>query len=279
MAKISVPEHHLMGEERADDGDEAVELLKQLGLKEYEARAFVALTRLPEGTAREVSEWGEIPCPRVYDAMDVLESRGLIETRHTSPQKFRAIAAEEAIQTLRKQYDSRFDKLGDALGTVKTIPQTAEQSTQEVWTVEGREAVSSRTLSVVGTADEEVVLLVADEETLTRELMDVLAEATARGVEVFVGVLDETVQRQFEEQVPQAQVFKSGLSWLQNHGDSETRIGRFLLADRNVLLVSSLGPSGSPKPESAIWAEGLTNGLVVIARRLLQAGLDEQTPK
>ncbi|MDY6819231.1 MAG: helix-turn-helix domain-containing protein, partial [Halobacteriales archaeon] len=44
----------------------AVELLQQLGLKPYEAKSFVALTQLPSGTARSISEQVDVPRTRVY---------------------------------------------------------------------------------------------------------------------------------------------------------------------------------------------------------------------
>nr|WP_217693461.1 helix-turn-helix domain-containing protein [Natrinema saccharevitans] len=41
--------------------DQAIELLQQLGLKEYEARSFVALARRQRGTAKDISETSEVP--------------------------------------------------------------------------------------------------------------------------------------------------------------------------------------------------------------------------
>ena len=43
----------------------AVGLLQELGLKEYEAKSFVALTRRESGTAREISDTSEVPRTRV----------------------------------------------------------------------------------------------------------------------------------------------------------------------------------------------------------------------
>ncbi|MFB6177506.1 MAG: helix-turn-helix domain-containing protein, partial [Halobaculum sp.] len=54
----------------------AVELLQQLGLKEYEAKCFVGLSRLSTGTAKQLSEITEVPRTRVYDAIRVLEAQG-----------------------------------------------------------------------------------------------------------------------------------------------------------------------------------------------------------
>ncbi|MFT4923715.1 MAG: sugar-specific transcriptional regulator TrmB, partial [Haloarculaceae archaeon] len=44
--------------------DEAIELLQELGLKEYEAKCFVALCRLPQGTAKDISEISDVPRTR-----------------------------------------------------------------------------------------------------------------------------------------------------------------------------------------------------------------------
>ena len=57
---------------------EAVEVLQQLGLKEYEAQCFVGLSRLSTGTAKQLSEITDVPRTRVYDAVRVLEAKGLV---------------------------------------------------------------------------------------------------------------------------------------------------------------------------------------------------------
>ncbi|WP_342764001.1 TrmB family transcriptional regulator [Halococcus hamelinensis] len=62
--------------------EEVIDLLQDLGLKEYEAKCFAALTRLSSGTAKEISDTAEVPRTRVYDAVRVLESSGLVEIQH-----------------------------------------------------------------------------------------------------------------------------------------------------------------------------------------------------
>jgi DNA-binding MarR family transcriptional regulator len=95
--------------------EEGIEVLQQLGLKEYEARCFVGLSRLHTGTAKQLSEMTEVPRTRVYDAIRVLEAQGLVEIQHSSPQQFRAVPLDEATETLRDQYEDRVERLHDAL--------------------------------------------------------------------------------------------------------------------------------------------------------------------
>jgi Predicted transcriptional regulators len=103
----------------SDNLQEAVDVLQQLGLKEYEARCFVGLSQQSTGTAKQLSEITDVPRTRVYDAVRVLEAQGLVEIQHSSPRKFRAVSLSEATETLRDQYEKRVDRLHDALDNIE----------------------------------------------------------------------------------------------------------------------------------------------------------------
>ncbi|WP_240334713.1 TrmB family transcriptional regulator [Halorussus sp. MSC15.2] len=77
----------------------AARLLQQLGLKEYEAKCFVVLTRKGTATAKQISEITDVPRTRVYDAIRVSEAQGLVEIQHTNPRQYRAVPLEEATRT------------------------------------------------------------------------------------------------------------------------------------------------------------------------------------
>ncbi|WP_254274472.1 TrmB family transcriptional regulator [Haloarcula marina] len=255
-----------------DSLEDAIEVLQQLGLKEYEARCFVGLSRLHTGTAKQLSEMTEVPRTRVYDAIRVLEAQGLVEIHHSSPQQFRAVSLDEATETLRDQYEARVERLHDALDTVEIVDEDEETPVQQVWAMSGRDANENRTDQLIEKASEEVVLVLGDESLLTEDLVARLNDI-GDGVDLLVGALTESLQDQIQTAVPDAKTFISGLEWL--HGESatedETAIGRLLLADRSTILVSSIMPDS--KKEQAVFGEGFGNGLVVIARRLMAQGL------
>ncbi|WP_435074717.1 TrmB family transcriptional regulator [Halorubrum sp. HHNYT27] len=252
--------------------EEAIEVLQQLGLKEYEARCFVGLSRLKTGTAKKLSEMTEVPRTRVYDAIRVLEAQGLVEIQHSSPQRFRAVPLDEATETLRDQYEYRVDRLHNALDTVEIIEEDGETSVQQVWAMSGRDAIQNRTDQLIEKASEEIVLVLGDESLLTEDLVARLNDAVAE-VDLLIGALTESLQNQIQKAVPDATTFISGLEWLhgENVTEDETAIGRLLLVDRSTILVSSIMPGS--KEEKAIFGEGFGNGLVVIARRLMAQGL------
>ena len=255
-----------------DNVEEAIEVLQQLGLKEYEARCFVGLSQLETGTAKQLSEMTEVPRTRIYDAIRVLEAQGLVEIQHSSPQRFRAVPLDEATETLRDQYEARVQRLHDALDPVEIIDSDDDSVVQQVWSMTGRTAIENRTDQLISEATDEVVLVIGDESLLTPDLVDVLNQV-GNGVNLVIGALTKSIQDRIQDEVPDATTFISGLEWL--HGEEamkdDTAIGRLVLVDRSTILVSSIMPE--TKEEQAIFGDGFGNGLIVIARRLMAQGL------
>jgi len=255
-----------------DTLDEAAEILQQLGLKEYEAKCFVGLSRLSTGTAKQLSEITDVPRTRVYDAIRLLEAQGLVEIQHSSPQRFRAVPLAEATETLRDQYEDRVERLTAALSEVEQIDPTQEEPVQEVWTMSGTTAIANRSNQLITKATDEVVLVLGDESLLTDGLVESLNNM-ADGVSLLIGAVTEPLQELIQDAVPRATTFLSGLDWL--HADeapaTDLAIGRLLLVDRSSIPVSTITPD--TKVEQAVFGGGFRNGLIVIARRLLAQGL------
>jgi sugar-specific transcriptional regulator TrmB len=255
-----------------DTVNEAVEVLQQLGLKEYEAKCFVGLSRLSAGTAKQLSEITDVPRTRIYDAVRVLEAQGLVEVQHSSPQQFRAVLLAEATETLRDQYEARVDRLTNALEQADPVDQIDEDPVQEVWSMSGTDAIANRSNQLIEDATDEVVLVLGDDSLLTEELIDTLTEL-GPDVSLLIGAVTESLEAKIHDAVPNATTFVSGLEWLRNGpgADEDLAIGRLLLVDRSTILVSTLVPDTGD--EQAIFGGGFRNGLVVISRRLLAQGL------
>lgn len=253
---------------------ETVNLLQELGLREYEARSLVALTRLPSGTARDISDVSAVPRTRVYNAIDVLEAEGLVEVQHGSPKRFRAVPIAEAVQILRRKHDERIDTLETRLQELDRLEDPDAAESQEVWSLTGHDVIRSRSANTIAAAASEVFLLVVDEALLDDGLVDPLRAAADRGVTVIVGGATDAITTHVRDVLPGAQVFETDLEWLLGPASSdEVAISSVLLADREAFLVSSFYPDGDcARPQQAIFATGLENGVVVLLRRLMSTG-------
>ncbi|WP_192918456.1 TrmB family transcriptional regulator [Salinigranum salinum] len=259
---------------------QAIELLQQLGLKEYEAKCFVALSQLPKGTAKDVSETSDVPRTRVYDAIRVLETKGLVEVQHSKPQQFRAVSIEEAAETLRREYEARAKRLTDVLQNLEPVEPVDREITHEVWSLTGFNAISTRTVELVGGADSEIVLIVGQPAVFTEELADSVQAAREAGVDVVIGTATEDLRDEIQQGLPDIDVFTSGLEWLASSPldpKDGTTVSRLLLVDQNTILVSTaLDGSTDGRGEKAVFGRGFENGLVVIARRMMATGLGRE---
>lgn len=262
----------------ATNPQRAVELLQELGLKEYQAKSFVALSRLPHGTAKEISEISDVPRTRVYDAVQVLEEKGLVEIQTTTPKQFRAVPIAEAAETLRKEYNARIESLETKLSGIESVSSEEEHVvTNDVWALGDETAISNRTEQLIDDANEELVFIVGHDDVLTDHLIDRIKTAMDRGVSVVVGAISDRLRERIEDELPDATVFVSGLAWLQGGDEisNGTEISRLLLVDRQTILVSSFQPgsSGGLTHEQAVFGRGFDNGIVTITRRLMATGL------
>jgi sugar-specific transcriptional regulator TrmB len=249
----------------------AIEQLEQFGLSTYAARTFVALVGLGPGTAKDVSRTADVPRTRVYDAVDELRARGMVDVQQSSPKEFWAISAETAGRKFEREMTHRTGVLTTALNELEPAQHIEEQ--QGVWTVEGQAAVTDRVLEFVDGATDEIVYMTV-EDLLTEDVVDGLRAAAERGVTISLGGVSPDVQERIRDDVPGAELFESLWVW------SDTPAGRLMMVDETQTLVSVLVGDEDPAPteprfETAIWGAGETNSLVVVLRAIFTWRLED----
>lgn len=253
--------------------EQAVKLLEEMGLTEYEARCFVGLSRMPKATAKEVSEVSSVPRSRVYDAVDRLHRRGLVDIQQSEPREYRAISKDKAIEILREDYESTLEAADDALSDLRQSENPEETG---AWAIADQDHVSNRIATLAEDADAEIYVLVADDRMVDGQFSELLSVACDRGVDVLAEVPSEDVRSSFAESVPEAAVAvtelasnpaKTGAKWL----------GRMVMVDRESVLLSGVSDGSLPGQldETAIWASGQDHGLVVGIHHLLGARIDD----
>lgn len=97
---------------------ELVEVLKSFGLSEYEAKALITLLSKGELTAKDISELSGIPRTSVYDVMNSLKSKGLVES-YGKPLKFKSLEANEIVKIISGIILEKLDLLKKELSKLR----------------------------------------------------------------------------------------------------------------------------------------------------------------
>ena len=261
----------------ADLVAETTSVLESLGLTEYEARCFVALTRIGQGTAREIAEVAGVPRPRVYDSVEALQGRGLADVQDAQPRRFRAPDPHDAVETIRREYGRRLDRLDGLLPRLQSPP--AREDRAGVWVVEGDEAVSDRLAGLAGDATDELLVVIAVEDLLTEEVTAGLAAAADRGVSVTLGSPGGEIREAVATAAPDASVVETW-TWWEDYPIRPGEISSILMADARELLVSSEVETDLPgvAKHSAVWTDDERAPLVGMMRPLLSSAITAGRP-
>ncbi|MFC6724782.1 TrmB family transcriptional regulator [Halobium palmae] len=180
--------------------------LRDLGLSEYEARAYRSLLRTGPTTAKELSRASDVPMGRIYDVLNSLEQYNLVRSQAASrPKKYVAVEPDAALDRLladkkreldekAEQYEAIVDELGDEL-------EAADPIEGQFWTAAVGLADSLDLLLERLAAADDYIVMVAGQSSIQFDLGEVgdrdaaeLQEALDRGVDVSLLMTPEHVE-------------------------------------------------------------------------------------
>lgn len=84
--------------------------LKEFGITEYESRLLSVLFK-QSATARELSEFTEIPPTKIYQVLKDLEQRGFINVEQTEPKTYKKASAKRTINRLLRKKREELERL------------------------------------------------------------------------------------------------------------------------------------------------------------------------
>ena len=84
--------------QQLDDKDSKFRVLNELGLNEYESRAYLTVLEAGIVVAREISDRSGIPYAKVYQVLENLSQKQLIIADESRPKKFRSRNPSEAFK-------------------------------------------------------------------------------------------------------------------------------------------------------------------------------------
>lgn len=258
------------------DDQMAVDALESLGLTPYEARCFVALSQLSHGTAREIARVADVPRSRVYETMDRLRERGLIEIQRAEPLVYRSVSVDTAVSILDSQYETYVETVEQSL---RQLRPTQAGTDRAVWAISTHDGVTGRVVDLIRESTDEIVLIVLNEQLLDERVVAELVAADEDDIDIYIGTVSRAVRTRLADTNLGRTVFTSDLvEWLGATDDS-SEIGRLLMVDREPVLVSALHPERLPgvPNETAVWSDGLNHGFATFTERVLTYELGDDT--
>jgi len=145
----------------------------------------------------------------------------------------------------------------------------------DIWRITGREDVVAQGQSLIDEAETELFLMITTDGLLEETCILKLQAAIDRDVDVYIGSQTRSVRDLVRERLPDAVIWEPQLDWLNLPPKQET-VGRLLLADRNAIMIGTLGEEstdGIPE-ETALTGLGQNNPLVMLLREVLGSRLD-----
>ncbi|WP_209630164.1 helix-turn-helix domain-containing protein [Methanofollis sp. W23] len=155
--------------------DDPVACLKAIGWNEYEARTYVALIGMGEGTARMISELSGVPRGKIYHVLNALVRKGYLDVQHGTPTRYAAVAPEEVLGAIRDDFNRNLNQAVDALKRIGS--EYPHRSL--IWSLHSEWAIKNRVRQMIGHAEHEIIVLSAYPEYL-RQFTSVLKEAAKR---------------------------------------------------------------------------------------------------
>ena len=145
----------------------------------------------------------------------------------------------------------------------------------DIGIVEGRENVVEQGRRLADEADEELFLMYESDDLLEPNCLDYARDALERGVDIYLGSQTADVRDLARNELPEATLWEPQLD-LQNAPSAYPQVGRFVLADREKILLTILNDPDEDitTTETAVMGEGRENPLVVLVRELLGPRLD-----
>ncbi len=192
--------------------------LRDLGLSEYEARAYRALLNTGPTTAKELSRASDVPMGRIYDVLNSIEQYNLVRSQTASrPKKYVAVEPATALDRLledkKRELEEKADQYEEIVDDLSEELDAAGPVEEQFWTAAvGPDETMDLLLERLTAADDEIIMVAADPSpqvdirTVGEDALAHLEDALERGVSVdvlmsrdLVDALPSTVGRRYRQ--------------------------------------------------------------------------------
>lgn len=144
--------------------------LKQLGLSEYEAKAYTTLLRENPLTAYEISKNSGIPSSKIYEVVKRLESRQMVQSVHRERSRmFIPTSPDEFVESFKAAMENNLHNVKAELKNFKVGTDTSY-----TWHIKDYDGLISKAKRMLDTSQQTILLSLwpAEIEALAKSISD-----------------------------------------------------------------------------------------------------------
>jgi len=237
--------------------EDAKKALREIGLTEYELKAYLSLIERGVMTASELSQHSGVPYSKIYEVLNSLERKGWIEVEHGRPSKYYPKSPIEALEATKIQIEDKIKnwerKVIEELQPIYERREIREKP--DIWILRGEYSIMAKIQEMIEKASSELMIAIPSfaKNLVERYAQQILSKQQKTETKIML-----MVTKSFEE---------STIKLLRDFVEVKIREDMFgggIIADgREALLIL-----GEEKPSLIIWSNYM--GLVKFARDYFQ---------
>lgn len=134
-------------------------MLRQLGLTEYEVKAYLALLKTEPTTAYKLGKLSGIPTGRIYDVADNLVSKGMFSVLSEKPKYLKAINPKIAVSALLTKKENEWKKSKEQINKIISKLEKKKIQEEPITLSKGRETYYYNILDLQNLAKKELLTI------------------------------------------------------------------------------------------------------------------------
>lgn len=171
------------------------EQLKMFGLSDYEIKSYVTLLTRGPLSSTDLVRFSGIPQPRIYDILQNLSSKGLIEYMQSDKRKtYIAVPPRIGLKNIIEEMEDYVKEFEDEINEIK---KTETIILPQIWIVEREQKIMEKTKDIISQSKNEIIIS-ASQGTLEK-IIDDLNEASERDLTIalvtYPDVNDELIEK------------------------------------------------------------------------------------
>jgi len=180
--------------------EEILRTLIRCGLSEYESRVYSSLVFLGPSKAGTISQESKVPQSKIYEVLDQLMNKQLVEVFDGRPKEFRAATPDIALKNLLEEKTGEIERLKSRVEAMSTFlkPSKKDEVLGGIWTIKGEKFKEffNKTAEMLNRSEKYVYAITRD-FSRSASMSESVKKCIKRGVNVRVIGMESINERNY----------------------------------------------------------------------------------